>query len=626
MAVYLSPRHSAFSTNGDDYFTLEHGDRYQEQQNWPDSFNGECKQSPSRASPALLNFLNRLNHKHKPHNMGKLPPKTPQESRAPSPTPSKLPPIPGSPSYSYASTANPLSSYNLPLPPPPPQQYNATLTKKDLELSQTAYSDLLSTAKTYRLALAALSKAASGFGGALESCARLKEARSETLHSSGGSLSNSFTAQGSCTADNLLSASGVHQLIANHQQILSETVYRSFEVPLLHELDAWRRHMEEEEVAYLKSVKERSREIRKMEMEGLKLHKMRKRDVAGFRGHLVDLTRRLDDLTTLHGTHSRGLLRDSQETSVKIVEAASSLVRAEVDIFESLARKGWSGGGLDELLDKGADLFANEADTHVMDPAQAELFSILPNKSILAETVAAQGMAGSVSVASNSVLSPVVVQHERMERRERERERPSHRRSGSSLEGEEQYQSLAGAVIPEDDSRSIFSVSNEGHFNRSRGVRPFSPPPRSISRAEVTEDEFGGPLSAGGGAEEESTSTWAAAALPNIVAQDFGTLDGEDENETVQEVRYDSLKSNIGDAEGQKYKDAGGHDGHDGAIEKQKEEDGDVDGNVESDEDDAATMTPKLSEFQRLRTEDSGSRPGTRERRWSVTDDDVVSE
>lgn len=530
------------------------------------------------------------------------PPQTPQDSRAPSPTPSKLPPIPGSPSYSYASTANPLSSYNLPLPPPPPQHYNATLTKKDLEQSQQAYSDLLSTAKSYRLALAQLSKAASGFGGALESCARLKEARSETLHSSGGSLSNSFTAQGSCTADNLLSASGVHQLIANHQQILSETVYRSFEVPLLHELDAWRRHMEEEEVAYLKSVKERSKEIRKLEMEGLKLHKMRKRDVAGFRGHLVDLTRRLDDLTTLHGTHSRGLLRDSQETSVKIVEAASSLVRAEVDIFESLARKGWSGGGLDELLDKGADLFANEGDTHVMDPAQAQLFSILPNISILAEA-ANVPIAGSVSVGPLSVPMPLPQAEEKGEMR------PPHRPLQRRSDTEDQYQSLAAAIKPlqDEESRSIFSVSNESHFNKSRGVRPFSPPPRSISRAEGIVDEFGGPLLSNDEDQDNSSKEWAAAALPNVSAQDFGMP-----YTTAEPSQNDGTADG---AEGHKYKEMATGDV---AIEEKKNDEEEE----QSDADDAATMTPKLSESQRLLSE----RPGARERRWSVTDDDVVSE
>jgi hypothetical protein len=195
--------------------------------------------------------------------------------------------------------------------------------------------------------------------------------------------------------------------------------------------------MEEEEVTYQREVKERSKEIRRMEKEGLRLHRQRKRDVAKLRGHLVDLTTKLDSLTSLHGGHSRTLLRDSQETSMKIVEASSSLVRAEVDIFEGLARKGWTGGGLDELLDKGLDLFANDPEAGQNDGSK--LFSILPQKSILADTT-----------GENS-HGP----------------RPNNYMSDSLLVEGDRYQSLASAVSgPEkgEDTKSIFSEGSD-HFH-----------------------------------------------------------------------------------------------------------------------------------------------------------------
>ncbi|KAI1772758.1 hypothetical protein F4818DRAFT_425465 [Hypoxylon cercidicola] len=390
----------------------------------------------------------------------------PISGRPPSPSPSRVP-LPASPTYSYASTANQLSSYSLPLPPPP-RPAHAVLTKTDLEQSQVAYSDLLATAKSYRIALASLSTAASAFGSALEACARLKESRADALGPPGGtSLTNSFTTKGSCTADLLLSASGVHHLIANHQQILSETVYRSFEVPLLHELDQWRRSIEDEDETYKREVAVRSREIRRLEKEGLKLHRQRRRDVAKFREHLVTLTGKLDGLTTLHADHARTMLRDSQETSTKILDASCSLVRAEVDIFEGLARKGWTGGGLDELLEKGQDLFASEenipaaatatsignADAGAAADGAAKLFSILPPKSILANDTA-------------SDMPP----------------RGAHGRADSLLvdADEDRYQSLAGAVDNRGrgtggDTESIFSESNMGRTNR--GLRPFSPQP-----------------------------------------------------------------------------------------------------------------------------------------------------
>ncbi|KAM7205596.1 hypothetical protein V8F33_000922 [Rhypophila sp. PSN 637] len=389
----------------------------------------------------------------------------------PSPSPSQLPPVPLSPTYSYASTANPtLSQYNLPLPPPPRTGAHAVLTKADLEHSQQAYADLISSAKSYRLALASLSTAASSFGSALESCARLKEARADALGpAAGASLSNSFNTKGSCTADTLLTVAGLQHLVANHHHILSETVYRSFEVPLLHEMDKWRATMEDEEEGYTRAVAAQSREINRLEKEGMKLQRQKRRDVGKFREHLVELTTKLDGLTTLHGEHARSLLRESQETSVRIVDASCSLVRAEMEIFESLARKGWTGGGLEDVLEKGVDLFApnDEAspsggvgygkggDTGAAQAEGSKLFSILPPKSILADS-------GSDTVR--------IARHNRTD--------------SLLMDAADRYQSLAGAVVSassrdrvrDHDTDSVFS-----EFNRSRGVRPFSPQPQRIS-------------------------------------------------------------------------------------------------------------------------------------------------
>lgn len=419
------------------------------------------------------------------------------QARPPSPTPSQLPPVPASPTYSYASTANPISAYNLPLPPPP-RAAHAVLTKSDLEQSQAAYAEVLSSAKSYRLALAALSTAASAFGSALESCARLKEARADALGPpAAASLSNSFNAKGSCTADSLLAAAGVHHLVANHQQILSETVYRSFEVPLLHELDKWRRDVEDEEEGYVRAVKKQSQEIRRLEKEGLKLHRQRRRDVAKFRSHLVELTTKLDGLTTLNAEHARTLLRESQDTSVKILDASCSLVRAEVDIFESLARKGWSGGGLDDLLEKGTDLFASDdaaGDGSGGINESSKLFSILPPKSILADS------------ASDTAA------------------RQGHFRGDSLTDAAIPYQSLSGAMSQPRlgaDTDSVFS-----EVARSRMIRPFSPPPVKVNPEDVMGDGIGESSSSMAKALEESRARFK---LPP------GDLTPEEEEEEQEE-------------------------------------------------------------------------------------------
>lgn len=334
------------------------------------------------------------------------------------------------------------------------------LTKSDLDNSTAAYTSLLSTAKSYRQALATLSTAASSFGSALESCARLKEARAAVL-------SPSSPYSGSTTSDTLLAAAGLQHLVANHHQILSETLYRSFEVPLLHELDKWRAAVADEEEGYLVAVRARSREIGRLEKEGLRLHsrQRKRRDVAQFREHLVELTAKLDGLTALHGEHARTLLRESQEASVRIVDASCSLVRAEVDIFESLARKGWTGGGLEDVLEKGVDLFADpegsgEAQGREED-GEGGLFSILPPKSILADSASENNTASTVRVVGG------------------------HGRNDSLTDaaGEGRWQSMAGAVSESHDA--VAPGDGEpvvSEFNRPRGggVRPFSLQPMPL--------------------------------------------------------------------------------------------------------------------------------------------------
>ncbi len=395
------------------------------------------------------------------------------ESRPVSPSPSQLPPVPASPVYSVASTANPMSQFNLPLPPPP-RPAHTVLTKADLDRSQAAYSDLVGSAKAYRQALATLSTAASAFGTALESCARLKEARAEPIGAAAGgaSMTASFTtSKGACTADTLMAASGLHHLIANHQQILSETVYRSFEVPLLHDLDKWQSVIDDEEETYQHRIKAQAREVKRLEKDGLKLHKQKRRDVARLRAHLVELTSKLDGMSTLHADHARTMLRESQDTSARIVDASCSLVRAEVDIFESLAKKGWTGGGLEDLLEKGQDLFATDTDTDTGHSGGVlaggsgdgvKLFSILPPKSILPDTIT-------------------------------DASRGSHARSDSLLTDPERYQSLTALAS---DVRPAMDLEGGGappsaDFNKPRNARPFSPQPIRRVPMEITEDSLG---------------------------------------------------------------------------------------------------------------------------------------
>jgi hypothetical protein len=140
-----------------------------------------------------------------------------------------------------------------------------------------------------------------------------------------------------------------------------------------------------------------------------------------------------------------------------------------VDIFESLARKGWSGGGLDELLEKGQDLFAVEADIaahfggNSSSADTAKLFSILPPKSILAD--------------SSSDVS----------------RKGGHTKSDSLLVDMERYQSLSALAATAGEQRALVADTDSvfsADFNKPRNARPFSPQPIRPIPTDVTFDSL----------------------------------------------------------------------------------------------------------------------------------------
>jgi len=66
-------------------------------------------------------------------------------------------------------------------------------------------------------------------------------------------------------------------LISNHEQILADTVYRQFEIPLLEALDEYKLVTADRLISYEKSLHEQSSRIRKTEAENLKVGRRRKR-------------------------------------------------------------------------------------------------------------------------------------------------------------------------------------------------------------------------------------------------------------------------------------------------------------------------------------------------------------
>ncbi|KAI5776153.1 hypothetical protein EDC01DRAFT_637036 [Geopyxis carbonaria] len=286
---------------------------------------------------------------------------------------------PPSISPSFASTSFSTPSLLTPLPPPLPKHF---LTREDVAGSISAYQNLSEAAKGYRKALSLVAATASVFGSALESCARCKGAGD--------------------AAGGLMNAGGLQYLIASNMHILSESLYRGFEVPLLHEVDSYKEKTVESEETYKKEAGARSSELRKREKQHLRLSNNKTRNLTAFRSTLVDLTQQIDALEVLRYTHYRTSYDLSQETSTRVLDLSALLIRAEVEIFEKIAQKGWdSSGGLDDLIARSSDPFV------ILTPGgsdEGELFSILPTESILPASQTTVTRTGSIGSAIGASL------------------------------------------------------------------------------------------------------------------------------------------------------------------------------------------------------------------------------
>jgi hypothetical protein len=119
--------------------------------------------------------------------------------------------------------------------------------------SVQAYEQLLGSAKAYRNALIALSAASTGLAGALMECGRVKGAGE--------------------SAEHLMAASGIHYMVANSGQVLSDTLYRSFEVPLMHAYDSYVHDIATRHAEYEALLSDKTAKIRQTEAENLRLGK-----------------------------------------------------------------------------------------------------------------------------------------------------------------------------------------------------------------------------------------------------------------------------------------------------------------------------------------------------------------
>ncbi|CAH1761769.1 4249_t:CDS:2 [Entrophospora sp. SA101] len=238
------------------------------------------------------------------------------------------------------------------------------LTRTDIRSSIEAYEQLLAAAKIYRNQLMALAQATANFGQSLERIAHCK-----------GALESGSSFQ---------AAAGLHYLTSNHQQLLSDALYKNFEIPLLENLDVHKSTVFASEENYDKSLAEMSKKIKETEAENLRIGRKRQRD----------LTRQVEDLDRLKAEYHRQTLENEQNNLKYILSKVSTVVKAEVDIFDRISSKGLADPLLEAMTTQSPDPFC----TYQTADQFSEIFSILPPVPIINNTV-------DISSTTTSILN-----------------------------------------------------------------------------------------------------------------------------------------------------------------------------------------------------------------------------
>lgn len=258
-------------------------------------------------------------------------------------------PAPPSPSLSTTTRA----SLDFPSRP------SVLITRADLRTSLAAYESLLASAKSYTSAMLSMAKASSDLACALETCARVKGA-----HESGPGLQ---------------AASGLHFLKSNYEQVLCDTFWKEFSIPLLSHYDTYRSSCTDRQVLHDKAVSEKSKELKEAEARNSRAGRRKERDLNSFRRALAELQSHVDAIDELKAQYYNEVLDAEQEVWSFIETKVALIVRSQIEISERISSKGLNDPVLEQMLATIPDPFGSYG------PAKqdGEIFSILPPISLL---------------------------------------------------------------------------------------------------------------------------------------------------------------------------------------------------------------------------------------------------
>lgn len=215
------------------------------------------------------------------------------------------------------------------------------ITGKEFKGITESYEEILEKATKLRCALIEASCAASEFGNSLEN-----------VINDHPKVSNMKS-----VCNGIINGGSLQHVIGANQDILGKLISENFERPLKKELNKLREEYAFHLQSYQQEIKSKSKKLRQRELENIKIYRSKTRNLNIYKNNLMSLTGQIDEIDRFKYDFYQEVNAMIESFNKELLTRTGSLVRAELEVYEGIAKKGWAGGGLDDLLEISPDIF-----------------------------------------------------------------------------------------------------------------------------------------------------------------------------------------------------------------------------------------------------------------------------
>ncbi|KAL6945154.1 hypothetical protein ACO0QE_002600 [Hanseniaspora vineae] len=207
-------------------------------------------------------------------------------------------------------------------------QFQTIVSKKDIDNTKKDIKLLQSEFQKFSKQLDEMTKTASNIGAVLEN------------------LSNHSKSEDDEMLLNLSQCSGFYHMLGTHQQVLSQTIKQQFLKPLESHMSQIMLKYNEHDKTFKKDFQLNYKNLKNQEklvMNQKKNHK----NLLNYRENIYELENRLSNIENLKIDYYHGSAQLLNEHSKYVLHQVASLIAIQLELHEELAKKGWSGGGLE---------------------------------------------------------------------------------------------------------------------------------------------------------------------------------------------------------------------------------------------------------------------------------------